>query len=189
LRDADVRRAVMKRLSRDHRGDSDTRIVQEMNLWAGTVRIDIAVINGKLSGYELKSERDTLARLPVQADIYSRIFDQITLVVGERHIVDAIGHIPGWWGLMQARMTGHEVELSSLRSAQLNPDPDPYLVAELLRKDEAISILAEYDLAKGWRSKRVKEIYRCLAAQLPFPELSEKVRLALKSRQNWLLRQ
>lgn len=182
LRDADVRRAVLRKLEHDHCGDSDTRIVEEMNLWSGTVRIDIAVINGELSGFELKSDRDSLTRLPLQSDIYSRIFDQVTLVVGGRHIAKASDHIPNWWGLIQAETSDDGVNLSYVRPAMRNPHPEPYLVAELLRKEEAVAILDEYGLVKGWRSKRVREIHERLATELPFRELSEKVRTALKAR-------
>lgn len=188
MRDADVRRAVLQKLADDHRGDDDTRIVEEMNLWSGTVRIDIAVINGELSGYELKSDRDSLTRLPLQADVYSRIFDQVTLVVGERHIENASDRIPNWWGLIQADADETGVTLSYVRPAMRNLNPEPYLVAELLRKDEAIAILDEYGLSRGWRSKRVKAIHERLATELPFRELSERVRTALKSRTEWLLR-
>jgi hypothetical protein len=49
-----------------------------------------------LWGYELKSERDTLERLPLQARIYSRVFDRVTLVTGLRHAGAAEDRIPGW---------------------------------------------------------------------------------------------
>jgi hypothetical protein len=39
--------------------DLDTRVVEEMGIWAGSVRVDIAVINGEFHGFELKSDRDT----------------------------------------------------------------------------------------------------------------------------------
>ena len=56
MRDRDVRCAVMAYLDRLHAGDADTRVVQEMGIWSGSVRVDIAVINGELHGFELKSE-------------------------------------------------------------------------------------------------------------------------------------
>jgi hypothetical protein len=70
MRDRDVREAVLERLAAEHAGDADTHIVQEMGVWSGVARIDIAVINGELCGYELKSDRDTLERLPRQMEYY-----------------------------------------------------------------------------------------------------------------------
>jgi len=66
MRDSDVRRAVKASLGAEYAHDADTRMVEEMGVWSGSVRIDIAIINGALTGYELKSDRDTLERLPRQ---------------------------------------------------------------------------------------------------------------------------
>lgn len=189
MRDADVRVAVLERLQSLHVGDASTRIVQEMNLWSGAVRIDIAVINGELSGYELKSARDTLTRLPLQADIYSRIFDYVTLVAADRHLENAAAKVPNWWGIMQADEFNGRVSLSCVRPALLNPNPEPYLLAELLRKEEALAILQSHGLDKGWRSRRVRDLHERLASELSFRDLSEGVRRSLKERSEWLSRQ
>src|SRR5689334_21519972 len=102
MRDKDVRHAVRRHLTELHTGEFDTRIVEEMGIWSGSVRIDLAVINGELSGYELKSDRDTLERLPLQSRLYSRVFDKVTLVASGRHLDKAAGRIPDWWGIIEA---------------------------------------------------------------------------------------
>src|SRR6266851_6542601 len=102
MRDQDVRQALRDKLQDQYAYDPDTRIVEEMGVWSGSVRIDVAVINGELTGYELKSDRDTLERLPVQADLYSRVFDRLTLVVARRHAQKARDCIPKWWGIVVA---------------------------------------------------------------------------------------
>jgi hypothetical protein len=187
MRDRDVRAAVRQKLAAQYAGDAaNTRIVEEMGVWSGTVRIDIAVINGELWGYELKSERDTLERLPTQANIYSKVFDRVTLVVGTRHVGAAEDAVPPWWGLIVAKGDGASVRLRSVRDAERNPAPDPRLVAELLWRDEAIAALDVFGLAKGWRDKKAKLLHQRLAAGLSFQQLSEQVRLALKRREGWL---
>jgi hypothetical protein len=169
-----------------HANDGDTRIVEEMGVWSGSVRIDIAVINGELCGFELKSDRDTLERLPAQADIYSRVFDRIELVVGARHAKNAANIIPHWWGITVAKQDNDEINLKRKRIARINPSRDPYLIAQLLWRDEAVAILESNNLASGWRSKRVKLIHQRLATELPFDKLRACVRAVLKKRQSWL---
>jgi hypothetical protein len=56
----------------------------------------------------------------------------------------------------------------------------------LLWKDEAISVLDDLGLAKGWRNKRIKQIHQRLAAELPLPVLSARVRAMLRRRIGWL---
>lgn len=186
MRDHDIRAALRAKLSRDFAGDDNTRIVEEMGVWSGSVRIDMAVINGELSGFELKSDRDTLERLPFQADLYSRVFDRVSLVVGERHFQTAVDYVPYWWGVLIATQDHQRIRLELKREAELNPSPEPYLVAQLLWKEEALSVLEVHDLAQGWRSKRVKDIHTRLATELPFEVLADHVRVGLKKRKGWL---
>jgi hypothetical protein len=186
MRDRDVRDAVRQKLAVDYAGDPQTRIVEEMGIWSGTVRIDIAVINGELWGYELKSERDTLKRLPEQARLYSRVFDRVTLVVGSRHVGAAEDAVPTWWGLTIATGDVGCIRLRSARKGRRNPSPDPYLVAQLLWRDEAVAVLEKFNLATGFRSKSVRLIHERLAAELPLADLGFEVRSMLKRRQLWL---
>lgn len=183
MRDRDVRSAVLGRLAALHADDLDTKIVEELGVWSGTVRIDIAVINGELTGFELKSEKDTLERLPLQSDIYSRVFDRVTLVTSKRHIYKARLLIPKWWGLTLAQLTDGTISLTEIRTAKKNPRREPYLIAEMLSKDEAIVLLDRFGLATGWRSKRVREIHERLASELPLDILAEAVRMTMKLRQ------
>lgn len=186
MRDADVRQAVRRYLTKLHNGNATTRIVEEMGVWSGSVRVDIAVINGELSGFELKSDSDTLQRLPMQADIYSRVFDRMTLVVGRRHAIKATDIIPSWWGMIVADETDVGVVLEHHKCGSRNPSPDPVLIAGLLWKEEALAVLEEHGLAVGWRSKPAKAIHQRLAGELSFSDLSDEVRQALKSRVAWL---
>jgi hypothetical protein len=183
MHDIDVRSALRASLAVEHAGDIDTRIVEEMGVWSGAVRIDVAVINGELCGFELKSDSDTLQRLPAQADLYSRVFDRVTLVAGERHVDAALAIVPDWWGCLIATMTDGVVALRPHRKAESNPSIDPLLVAKLLWKAEAIFALDQRGLARGWRSKSVDEIHERLARELDLQDLCKLVRAALKVRE------
>lgn len=182
MRDSDVRRAVKVWLGAEYAHDPDSFIVEEMGVWSGTVRIDVAVINGSLSGYELKSDRDTLARLPSQRDLYGRVFDFLHLIVGKRHADKAEKLLPDWWGIKIAVDGAAGVDLLPHRAPAPNPSPDPYLIAELLSKEEAVGVLAAFKMDKGWRSKKIRLIHERLAAELPLDELKSQVRAVLKSR-------
>lgn len=185
MRDYDVRLALRQMLSEEHAGNNDTRIVEEMGIWSGSARIDLAVINGRLIGYELKSDSDTLDRLPAQAELYSRVFDEVCLVVGKRHARHARQIVPSWWGMIIAEGGTGGVELRRTRKGRTNPKPDTLLVARLLWRDEALEALESRGLAKGLRSKPAPELHQKLST-LPYQELSDLVRTALKRRVGWL---
>jgi hypothetical protein len=57
MRDADVRAAVRRRLAAQHAGDDNTLVVEEMGIWSASARIDIAAINGELTGAELEASQ------------------------------------------------------------------------------------------------------------------------------------
>lgn len=189
MRDRDVRAAVRAKLNTKYGGDPSSRIVEEMGVWSGSVRIDLAVINGELSGFELKSDRDTLDRLPFQADLYSRVFDRVELIVGSRHADRAAKLVPDWWAITIATMKDGAVKLRSMAGypGRKNPNPEPYLIAQLLWKDEALAVLDAHNLSRGFRSKPIKKLHERLAISLPLKTLSHEVRETLKRRpQHWL---
>ena len=80
IKDIDIRQVLLKKLSAEYRYDPDTIIIEELGLCQGEARIDLALVNGFIHGYEIKSERDTLERLPSQIEIYCRTLDTVTIV-------------------------------------------------------------------------------------------------------------
>jgi hypothetical protein len=186
MHDLDVRQAVRRWLGDLHAGDPDTRIVEEMGIWAGSVRVDVAVINGEIHGIELKSAKDTLERLPGQADLYNEVFDRVTLVVADKHLDKARDRVPDWWGLRSATGKRYTVSLNEVRPASRNPSPNPVQIARLLWRSEAIWVLEKYKLDRGFRSKPVDILARRLAGELALSTLKDEVRSALKARANWL---
>ncbi len=84
--------------------DSNTRIIEEFGSCQGNARVDVAVINGSIHGYEIKSEKDTLKRPPIQKEYYNRTLDFVTLVCEETHLEKAEQIIPNWWGIYKIKM-------------------------------------------------------------------------------------
>lgn len=67
----------------------------------GISRTDaLGVIDGQLIGFEIKSDRDTYARLKRQTADYDLLCDVNYLVVGKSHRRQADQHIPAHWGII-----------------------------------------------------------------------------------------
>ncbi|MCH7883566.1 sce7726 family protein [Patescibacteria group bacterium] len=161
-------------------------IFEEFGVSHGTARIDIAVINGIMHGYEIKSDRDTLIRLSDQMDIYNSVFDQITLVVGKSHLYDAINIVPDWWGIMIAKFDAEEsIVLQYIREPKDNKEQDSVEIARLLWREEALEILEKTGEARGFRSKPRDVIYEKLSTIFDQQNLGKEVREALFSRRDW----
>jgi|ERR1051326_2788724 hypothetical protein len=183
MRDRDIRVALTKDLRVCHFGDPYTAIIDELSIKRNGARIDVALVNGVLHGFELKSDLDTLCRLPEQVPAYGEVCDHVTLVVGERHVLTAIELVPDWWGIKLARRKSGTVAFCDLKLAQINPCTKPIAVAQLLRREEALNILIELGAeVEGSRASR-KQLCMKLAETIEFKLLSDKVRCCLRARQ------
>ncbi|MCX6000749.1 MAG: sce7726 family protein [Chloroflexi bacterium] len=187
MNDIDIRRALKEELMRRHAKDSDTLVLDELGVRHGAARIDLVVVNHRLHGYEIKSDLDSLRRLPDQIRAYSSVMDRVTLVVGYRHAFDALEMVPEWWGVRLAERTKRSgaVVLSEARSARDNPGVDLNEVAALLWRDEALAILEDMGEASGVRTKRRSEVYRRLVSSVDSDSLRSMVRRQLKYRRGW----
>lgn len=187
VRDIDIRKALFAGAFKAHEAEPDTLIVEELGLNHGEVRVDVAVINGAIHGFEIKSEKDTLERLPGQLAVYSATLDYVTLVVHESHVKAAVEIIPRWWGVQVVNGSVDSVRFRQRRTSKPNPKLDPVSVLRLLWKDEALEILDELGLAKGMKSKPKELLYHKIAETLSPTEIGLKVRSTLKRRENWRL--
>jgi len=184
MRDRDVREALLRHLHHEHT-EPDTLFVDELDL-GGLVRVDVAAVNGSLWGYEIKSARDTLRRLPVQVEVYSRVLDHAALVVADNHQEHALDLLPDWWEIQVATIgAGGGVELELHRPGTPNPGVDPLQLVQLLWRDEALAELAERGLDRGVRSKPRRAVWQRLADSLELAELQRVVRTRLKTRTGW----
>lgn len=185
--DKTIRTALKEILRNNHKGESKTIIIDELGLTHGATRIDVAVINGLFHGYELKSDLDTLLRLPEQMKIYNSIFDKITLVVGKNHVFEAIKLVPEWWGIVIAKVvrSNGSITFCNIRESSDNPLKDSNAIAKLLWKEEALEILKCLNQADGMSSKPASVIYDRLVTVLDQNTLRKKVRHYLSIRLAW----
>lgn len=186
MRDRDVRESVWDWLENEHKGDEDTLMLDELGIFNGATRVDIAVINGEMTGFELKSEKDTLERLPAQRDLYNLVLDRVSLVVAEKHRDEALSIIPDWWGVWIAHsLKNGGVKVSQEREACVNQMLDAETVCSFLWRDEALAILERIGEARGVKSKPREALYRRLSEVMSLDAVRNEVRTALKAREGW----
>jgi hypothetical protein len=184
MRDIDIRRALRLEMARRHSQDG-TLIVEELGLCQGTARVDVAAVNGSVHGYEIKSEQDTLVRLPGQSTIYNQALEFVTIVTAEAHSLKIAELVPPWWGIWIAVQDGCGIRLEEVRQPQRNPEISPFAQAQLLWRREALQALESRGLAVGLKHKPRKQLWHRLASELTVEELGAVVRESLKKRADW----
>ena len=158
--------------------EPSARLIPELGVRQGAGRIDLAAVGRELAA-GIKGARDSLTRLPRQAEMFSKVFERLTLVAPERHLTAAERWVPDWWGLMVVA----DGALSTVRASRPNPTRDPMAIAELLWKDEAIAIV-EQQLGRRMRGTR-RMLWQHLVNSATSEELSTFVRMTLRQRPGW----
>jgi hypothetical protein len=150
LRDKDVRAAIYRDLIPKFVAGSPSRVLDEFSVCNGESRVDVAVINGKLHGIEIKSEADTLERLSRQIDSYNRVFDTVTIVCGQNHLEIIETLVPGWWAIYYAATTeSGQIALVEHRVGGINNSVDACSLAQFLWKREIVFLLEAAGYKKG----------------------------------------
>lgn len=184
IRDIDIRRTLEAELVRVYGTDKETLLVHELGLCSGSSRVDIAIVNGALHGFEIKSEADTLERLPSQIGHYCRVFDFVTIVSSGIHMAAIERIVPAWWGIQAARpgVEFRSIALEEIRQPTPNPSVEARAVAQLLWREEALDILTELGCVRGLLSKPRRVVWDAVAARLTIEDLKRAVRTKLKQR-------
>ncbi len=181
LRDADIRRAVIARIQESHTFGS---YVLKPEIATLESRVDLLLVDDRITGIEIKSDVDSLARLPKQIEGYGALCERAVLVAAPRHFTAASAMVSPWWGLWAARRTadGHTA-LRVVRRGRLNP-AFPAIAVALMPRSAVIAALTE--LGETRLSRRgIYELRELLIARAGERRALAAARAAMLQRQDW----
>lgn len=84
--EAHIKAAVLEALRHSPLVGKSPVIANEYVLGRSSIRADLAVMGRNFIGIEVKSERDSLKRLPAQVSAYAKYFDHVIVAVSDRHL-------------------------------------------------------------------------------------------------------
>lgn len=106
---------------------------------AGNCKADLVILNGTATVYEIKSERDSLARLANQVENYKRVFAKVNVIASEDHVEGVLAMVPDDVGVM---CLTKRYQITTVREAIECPARIcPVTVFESLRTAESMAIL------------------------------------------------
>lgn len=184
--DADIRSALHStRLSRANR-QAGTLVIDELGLAHAQSRVDVAVLNGCLHGYEIKSERDNLLRLERQLATYRQTLEKLTIVSASSHVAAISSFVPEWAGIIEAQQGPRGgIRFVSIRHARRNPEIDPVMVAHLLWRAEAIDLLLQIGFTPRDVRRPRKQLYELVGRSLSLREIIDSIRDCMFKRRSW----
>lgn len=180
--DTEIRSVLLEHLRDRHRREADVAFLEELGLCRGQVRVDVAVVNGLLHGYEIKSDRDSLRRLAGQAAVYGMVLDRATLVVGPKHVAEAVKAVPEWWEVKVVVPSGASLRVTQLRRGRKNLDRKVRALVELLWLEDTHALLAARGGLRGYRGRPRRELWDRVCALYKIDEIASAVREQLKAR-------
>jgi hypothetical protein len=137
--EAEIKAAVLNRLKLQGRIDRQSTLASEFCLGRTGIRTDLAARSDRLIGVEIKSELDSLRRLPAQLAVYRAHFDCTVLVLATRHLaaVDALdlAGVEIWESAADSR-------LETLQAGCVGPAEEPRW-ADLMTQVERRRFLAD----------------------------------------------
>ncbi|MDC6285463.1 sce7726 family protein [Ralstonia nicotianae] len=110
----------------------------------GPCKADLAILNGTSTVYEIKSDRDSLARLANQLANYQRVFAKVYVIAGDAHVDEIMGTTPEEVGVLTLARWDR---IRTVRDAVERPELIcPITIFESLRSNEARAILRNLDV-------------------------------------------
>ncbi len=186
MNDFEIRTNIHNKILYRHHKNAKTLVVDEFGLNNGDCRADIAVINGHLCGFEIKSNKDNLNRLERQVSFYDAVFDYSTIIVEENHYKKINEYVPDWWGILLCEKGKRgAVNFNTVRKSQKNLTSNPDFIVKLLWRDEIIGILQKKGVSEKVLKQPKYKLYDLVVSVSSKEELNKFVRMSLKERKNW----
>lgn len=123
LDDKQIRQTLLKELSKD----KEIEIYQEFVLPSSKARADIVTVGEIFTGYEIKSDKDSLQRLSTQIPEYDVYLEKNYIVVGEKYSSKIKDYIPEYWGIIvvsgseEKDLENNRLKIKTIRKAKKNP--------------------------------------------------------------------
>lgn len=145
----------------------DAVVVNEMVVANWSRRADIAVANGRLYGFEIKSQFDTLKRLSGQVESFQAHFDKVVVVAASKFIKKIEKDYPPEIGILEVYELSGRHRIRQVRAGRIIEVKDISKLTSLITKSE---------LERFVRQRRADILPGCSRAELVMACESMKTR-------------
>ncbi|MFJ3114905.1 sce7726 family protein [Pseudomonas protegens] len=119
----------------------DAVVINEMVVANWARRADLALANGRLYGFEIKSEFDSLKRLPGQIESFRRHFDKVTVVAASKFVPEIVRSYPVEVGVLEVYLKSGRVTLRQVRAGRIEEVKEQQVIASLITRAEIERLL------------------------------------------------
>lgn len=145
MNEQEIKTLLKAKLANSQHGQG-AAFVSELFIDSFARRADLVMANGKLSAFEIKSDRDTLDRLDGQLETYLKLFEQVTVVCAERHQAGVVERTPDGVGIWVLSESG---SFKVLKRAKTYKQVAHHSWLSFLPVDELRNLLATHGLQRS----------------------------------------
>ena len=185
MKDFEIRRSLHQNYLKSYYHTTNSIVVNELKVCNGNAIMDVAVINGSLIGFEIKSSSDNLVRLGNQIIHYNKVFDYVTLVTNYKHVQGALREIPPWWGVWVIEKANNILSKYQIQEAAPNVKIESFSIAQFLWKNEIKDLITRRKLDQRICRKRKWVQWQYLSDSIDPRDLKKEVSFYLRSRSDW----
>ncbi len=180
LREPEIKAALIDRLFSEGLIADDAVVVSEMPVAGQSRRADLVLANGRLIGFEIKSDGDKTDRLQGQIDAYRKAFESIVVVTGPRHLDEVVATTPDCVGIFVLVEDGSDALGARLvRWPQLNRMGTERAIRQM-RADELFRLARSFGAVSA--SVRDRASLERIVRELPAGAVRKAALSAIKSR-------
>jgi hypothetical protein len=188
MKDRQIRMLLQRTELASYINDSHSKVVSELKLPVAKARIDIAIFNCHLHGYEIKGASDTLERLPGQLAAYSKVFDYLTIVTEVKYHERILALVPDWVGVTLCSDQKGSESIEVIQPPAFNISKDGFFLAQLLWHSELIEVLKDQSIPHK-KNTRCWTLCQILANNVEVSKLAGLVREKIKQRIQWKIKE
>lgn len=136
-------------------------VINEMVVANWSRRADIAVANGRLYGFEIKSHFDTLKRLPGQVESFQAHFDKVVVVAASKFIKTLERDYPSEIGILEVYEVSGRAKLRQVRAGRISEVKDIFKLTSLITKSELERFVRQKGIAIRFGMSRSELVSAC----------------------------
>lgn len=169
--------AIIQKILLGRHSLNTTTMLSEKRI--GARRADLILVNGSMSAFEVKSDRDSIDRLPEQLYEYMQAIPRVNVVTSEKHIKAVTEIVPAGVGIILLTRDFHLREIRPAKHVTKNIRPAAIL--DLLRIDEAGEVLKALSIPyPEVPNTEIRNTLQDLFTLIPINELLAEARKAIK---------
>lgn len=159
---------------------SDATIINEMVVANWSRRADLAIANGHLQAFEIKSDFDSLKRLDGQIEIFNSRFEKVTIVCAPKFTCEVSKRVSSNIGVVEYQADSHGVRFKIIQKGRVCSRLNKLIYLSFLLKSELKSLLNHYGVPFSYKQSR--ESLECLASKLSLGDIRGFVIASIKDR-------